>query len=86
VHDPGHAEPGRAGAQFGQPGFRVGEDALAEPAAAGHDHDRAVALGSQPGQRAAGQQHLVVRVRVERDDGSHHGHPGRCRSGRRAFV
>jgi len=82
VHDPGHAEPGRADPQFGQPGFRVG----AEAAAAGHDHDRAMSLGRQPGERAAGQQHLVIRVGVERDDGGHPGHPGRCRSGQGAFV
>jgi hypothetical protein len=58
----------------------------AEAAAAGHDYDRAVSLGGQPGQRAAGQQHLVIRVGVERDDGGHPGHPDRCRSGPGAFV
>jgi hypothetical protein len=51
------------------------------------------ALGVNPariavrsGERAAGQQDLVIRVGVKRDDGGHPGHPGRCRSGPGAFV
>ena len=34
---------------------------------AGHDDDHPVALGRQLGDRPAGQQHLVVRMSVERD-------------------
>jgi hypothetical protein len=43
----------------------------------GHHDDDPVTLGREPGDRAAGEQHLVVRVGVKRDDSCHTREPNR---------
>src|SRR6185437_16205724 len=66
VHDLGRAEDRGARLQLRQPSALVG--AIPYVTVASHGDDHPVTVGRQPGDRPAGQQHLIVWVRVKRHD------------------
>ncbi|HUN31532.1 MAG TPA: hypothetical protein VMU95_05875 [Trebonia sp.] len=67
VLGPGRAQDRGRAAELGQP------DAVGFPhrAVAGDDDHDPVPLGGQPGQRAPGQDHLIIGVSMKRHDGRH---------------
>jgi len=76
MHDPGDAQRRRARLQFVQPGLRALAVRWSHDPVSGDDNDHPVALCCQPGQRPAGQQHLVVRMGMKSNDRRHAGNPG----------
>jgi hypothetical protein len=73
MHGPGRAEDHRAGPQLLQPPALTG--AIPHVTIAGHHDDHPMALRRQPGDRPAGQQHLIVRMSVKRHDCHHRREP-----------